>query len=207
MSSPKEWSFGDRVIHAKRPEWGAGVVTAAQKIVHEGAPCQRLTVRFDRAGVKTLSTAVAELVPATDSALAAISSQAAAESAQERDWQARLHGGSVEEIMSRLPEAATDPFASLESRLAATFALYRFTDTGGSLLDWAAAQSGLKDPLSEFSRHDLERLFQRFAFARDEHLKKLVQEYRKRDAAGLPAILRSAPPLARQALRRLDIWR
>ena len=78
--------------------------------------------------------------------------------------------------MSRLPEAATDPFTSLEARLKATLTLYRFTDQGGSLLDWAAAQSALKDPLSEFSRHDLERLFQRFAFVRDEHLKKLVQE-------------------------------
>lgn len=205
--SASDWSFGDRVMHAKRPEWGAGVVTAAQKIVHEGKPCQRLTVRFDRAGVKTLSTAVAELVPATEAAIASASSQAAADAEQEQQWQARLSGGSTEETMTRLPEAVTDPFTSTENRFRATLELYRFTDTGGSLLDWAAAQSGLKDPLSEFSRHDLERLFQRFAFARDEHLKKLAQELRKRDAAALGEMVRAAPAPAQQALRRFDIGR
>ena len=74
-------------------------------------------------------------------------------------WQDRLSGRSPDEVMARLPEAATDPFSGLEARLKATLGLYRFTDQGGSLLDWAAAQSGLKDPLSEFSRHDLERHF------------------------------------------------
>lgn len=203
----KEWSFGDRVIHAKRPEWGAGVITAAQGTVQDGTPCQRLTIRFDRAGVKTISTAVAELIPATDTALSALNGHAAAEAIQDQEWQARLSGGSTEEAMTKLPEAASDPFSSLEARLKTTLALYRFTDSGGSLLDWAAAQSGLKDPLSHFSRHDLERLFQRFAFARDEHLKKLAQEMRKRDAAGLTVILRAAPPTAHQALRRFDIGR
>lgn len=202
----REWSFGDRVVHAKRPEWGAGVVTAAQKIVHEGIPCQRLTIRFDRAGVKTLSTAVAELVSESEGPVLA-SSAAQKEADSDAAWLSRLSGRSPEEMMCRLPEAATDPFASLESRLKATLALYRFTDQGGSLLDWAAAQSGLKDPLSEFSRHDLERLFQRFAFARDEHLKKLVQEMRKKDPTVLQVVLRAAPPTATQALRRLDIGR
>lgn len=201
----REWSFGDRVVHAKRPEWGAGVVTAAQKIVHEGTPCQRLTIRFDRAGVKTLSTAVAELVSAADGPVLAPPAQSEADA--DAGWLSRLSGKSPEEMMSRLPEAATDPFSSLEARLKATLALYRFTDQGGSLLDWAAAQSGLKDPLSEFSRHDLERLFQRFAFVRDEHLKKLVQEMRKKDPTVLQVVLRAAPPTASQALRRLDIGR
>lgn len=204
----REWSFGDRVVHAKRPEWGSGVVTAAQKIVHEGTPCQRLTIRFDRAGVKTLSTAVAELIPASEApSLSPVNGHGSGGTDLDAVWRDRLAGGSPEEVMARLPEAATDPFSSLEARLKATLALYRFTDQGGSLLDWAAAQSGLKDPLSEFSRHDLERLFQRFAFARDEHLKKLVQEMRKKDPTALQVVLRTAPPTANQALRRLDIGR
>ena len=49
MAGP-QWSFGDRVIHAKRPEWGVGVVTAAQSVVEDGHPAQRVTIRFDRAG-------------------------------------------------------------------------------------------------------------------------------------------------------------
>src|SRR5215475_864002 len=102
--------------------------------------------------------------------------------------------------MSRLPDATTDPFTPLSARLKATIDLYRFTDSGGSLLDWAAAQSRLKDPLSRFSRHELEQLFRRFAFVRDEHLKKL-------DAPTLQQMLRAAPSSVQQALKRLDVGR
>ena len=64
----REWSFGDKVVHAQKPEWGVGLVTGASGTTHEGQPCQRVVVRFERAGVKTLSTAIADLRPAADAA-------------------------------------------------------------------------------------------------------------------------------------------
>jgi hypothetical protein len=201
----REWAYGDRVVHARRPEWGAGVVTAAVKDVHEGKPCQRLTIRFDRAGVKTLSTALADLVVAEQAPPPASPDQPG--NGDDAQWLARLRGDSLEERFTRLPEACTDPFSTPAARLRATLALYRFTDTGASLLDWAAAQSGLKDPMSRFNRHELEVLFQKFAFARDEHLRRLVLDLKKKDPAELAAALRAAPPAAHQVLRRLDIAR
>ncbi|HYE03160.1 MAG TPA: DUF3553 domain-containing protein [Phycisphaerales bacterium] len=201
-----QWSFGDRVVHAKRPEWGAGVVTAAQSIVDDGAPAQRLTIRFDRGGLKTLSTSHAELEPAA--ARPALGEQAPDQADPRTD---AGPGGpdpkAAEAVLTRVPEAASDPFVPLAERLRNTLALYRFTDAGGSLLDWAAAQSGLKDPLSRFNRHELELLFKKFAFARDEHLKKLVLDARRKDPAALGEALRAAPPGAQQALRRLDLLR
>lgn len=103
--------------------------------------------------------------------------------------------------MARLPETATDPFASPPQRLSATLALYRFTPNGGSLLDWAAAQSGLADPLAVFNRHELEQFFARFATARDQHLRQLADEIRRKDPDALNRALAGAPPAAQNALR------
>jgi hypothetical protein len=203
------------VVHAQRPEWGIGLVTGAQRSVQDGRACQRLTIRFDRAGVKTLSTALADLRSADDMPRLALTEQEEPVVEEAPDapangdggWLGRLSASAPDEVMLKLPEAATDPFSTLQARLGATFALYRFTPAGASLLDWAAAQSGLKDPLSRFNRHELERLFGRFVMIRDEHLKRLAQEMRKKDPSGLAGAIRSAPPAVQQTLRRLDALR
>ena len=63
-AAPTTFEIGDRVLHASKPEWGVGHIARASAETHEGRPVQRLTVRFERAGVKTLSTAHAVLRPA-----------------------------------------------------------------------------------------------------------------------------------------------
>lgn len=188
-----EWKLGDQVRHAGRPEWGSGQITAAESVVQDGRPCQRVTVRFDRVGLKVLSTAFAELQAAQ-----------ALVSPQPTDDPLTADGASPQEVLARVPDAATDPFSTPRKRLEATLHLYRFSDRGGSLLDWAAAQTGLKDPLARFSRHELEMLFQRFQFNLDGHLKKLVREMKKADPAALAAVSATASPAAKQALRRAD---
>jgi hypothetical protein len=210
--SPRMWNYGDRVVHANKPEWGPGVVSGAQKIVHEGTPCQRLTVRFDRAGIKTLNTALANLIPADEAPSLPPEAADADPHADTSDggkaggagWLGRLSAANPQDAMTRLPEAATDPFAGMAARLKATLALYRYTDTGSGLVDWGAVQSGLKDPMTRFNRHELEQMFRRFSAARDEHLKRLVLEMKRRDPAGLAEAARGAPPGAQQALRRID---
>lgn len=232
----KEWSYGDKVIHAGKPEWGIGQVTGASGATHEGKPCQRVVVRFERAGVKTLSTAFAELRPAAEAPSLAVAEEVktvvrgetgsngtasggknggvpapARGTAMAGDgsggWLDQAEAPSPIEVMSKLPGATNDPFTPLSARLKATIDLFRFTDSGGSLLDWAAAQSGLKDPLSHFSRHELEQLFKRFSFVRDDHLKKLVLDMKKHDPATMQQMLRAAPPTVQQALKRLDVGR
>jgi hypothetical protein len=196
-----EWKLGDRLLHAGMPEWGIGEVRSAEAITHNGQKAQRVTVRFDRVGVKVLSTAFADLRPATAASLAADvpeNQDPAAEAVDRAEAESRL---------VQIPDTATDPFRSRKTRLEATLGLYRFSPSGASLLDWAAAQTGLKDPLTRFSRHELERAFDRFRVNLDNHLKKLAYELKKEDPAGLQKACAAAGPQARQALRRVDAGR
>lgn len=197
----KLWSFGDRVVHADRPEWGAGVVSAVNPDRHEGKDCQRLTVRFERAGIKNLSTALANLIPAADAP--AIHS----EPPSTDDPLAASNATNVKDVMLRLPDAATDPFTTPRARLAATIAMYRYNEHGGSLLDWASVQSGLKDPMTRFSRHELEDLFKRWVQLRDEQLKKAVFDCKKNDPACIAELSKDAPRSALHLLKRLDTRR
>ena len=198
----KDWSKGDSVVHATKPEWGAGEVLVAESISHEGKPVQRLTIRFTRAGTKTITTAFADLRPASDM-------PHLPEAPDEKpDPLAQVAmTASVEQLMTRLPEAATDPFRSLRQRLTSTLDLYRFAEGGGALLDWAAIQTGLKDPLSRFNRHELEQWFSRFKMEVDNHLRKLVRDVRRQDPAAIDAVAAASNPAGRQALRRADAMR
>jgi len=197
--SIREWKLGERVYHAGRPEWGAGEVRSAEGTVQDGTKCQRLTIRFDRAGVKTLTTAFADLRPADQ--MSRLEAEVPDEGA---GWLEKAEAVNPVAKMTELPEVATDPFRTKRARMEATLGLYRFTAGGASLLDWACMQSGLKDPLSRFSRHELEQYFERFKQALDAHLKRLVVEMKREDPAGLAEFAAAAAPPARQALKRMD---
>ncbi|MEZ6242117.1 MAG: DUF3553 domain-containing protein [Phycisphaerales bacterium] len=195
--SPTRFEAGDRIVHEGRPEWGIGHVSRAAPELHEGRPCQRLTVRFERAGVKTLSTALAHL------------HHAQAEPAHNGDDAPSLVGANPEEVMTRLPDRARDPFSTPLTRLGATLDLYRFGRDGGALLDWAASQSGLADPLTRFSRHDLEVLYDRFRRRLDEHLSQLITEVKRSVGVAvsqdeLQRVVTGAPEAGRAALKRLS---
>jgi hypothetical protein len=195
-----QFTIGDRVVHTGKPEWGSGAVSAASAISHEGNPCQRLTIRFERAGLKTISTAFAALELASE--------VASVLKPKDEEHHAPLPIASaghreILDIMTKIPESARDPFASAAQRLKATLSLYRFDGTGGSLIDWAAAQSGLPDPLSRFNRHELEDFYRMFEINLRKHLGKVVRDANTVPAQELVRIAKSAPPLAQQALQKL----
>lgn len=209
--STAAWTRGDRVVHATKPEWGFGEILQAQPSMHDGTPCQSLTIRFDRAGTKTLSTAFANLRQAGAGVSKPFSPIPEAQGHPTSPMEtasmpdaltlAVTADDAIEKLLT-LPDDATDPFRSLTARIKATLTLYRFNDTGASLLDWAAAQTGLPDPLSRFNRHELERHFQDFRVQLDNHLRKLVRDMGRQDSAGLAAVAQGLPPTALQALRR-----
>jgi hypothetical protein len=227
MMALTEWKKGDRVRHSSKPEWGVGEVLSVEGLVQDGQRCQRLSVRFDRAGLKTLSTAYADLVAVSEkirtlaAELGALNAANPPASADDKlsaliakvaasDDQGPLVGAdgkSVEEVMAALPDRATDPFITLRKRLEVSLALYKFTPTGASLIDWATVQSGLRDPLSKFSRQDLESLFRRFVNALDQHVRKLGKEYKRQDPAGWAELIARADAPVKQALRRVDVDR
>lgn len=203
----RAWKPGDRVRHMGRPEWGIGSVQSAVPTSHQGTPCQSVVVRFDRQGLKTLSTAYADLRSADQFTVLTPPPPPddAPPTAPGTDVMLpRTDEASPEQLLLAVPENAADPFSSLRKRLGATLDLYRFTGQGASLLDWAAMQTGLKDPMTRFNRHELEKLFERFRMNLDAHLRKLVKDIRRQDPAALAELSASAGPAARQALRRAD---
>ncbi|MBK7405699.1 MAG: DUF3553 domain-containing protein [Phycisphaerales bacterium] len=192
------WATGDRVVHTARPEWGIGRVLTATKLRQDGKDVQRLTIRFDRAGTKTISTAVARLAQA-DSLPVRVFSPAPD---FEDDPAPTPNRTALVAKLAELPDPATDPFRSLANRLNATVALYRFDGGGASLLDWAASQTGLTDPLSAFSRHELEDEFAKFRAALDAHLKKLALDAARQEPTALAGIGAKVPAPIRDMLTR-----
>ncbi len=189
---PQAFAFGDRLTHAAKPEWGVGEVVRAQGVTHEGKACQRLQVRFERAGLKTVSTAIADLRPAgaveVDQPTGAVTKT--------------VDLSDPQEAMSRVPAGAMDPFASVAKRLEATLEWFTYTAEGGSLLDWASVQSGMADPMERFNRHELEAFFERFRFKLGAHLAELVRELRRQDPVELRRIMATAPAEGRAAVNR-----
>jgi hypothetical protein len=194
------WRPGDTVRHPAKPEWGPGTVVSALSTTQDGKPCQRLNVRFGRAGLKTISTAFAALEPADSPANPAAPQRASS-------WLDEAERLPPAERMSRLPDSVTDPFRTLLQRFKSALDLYTYQPSGGSLIDWATTQSGLTDPLAEFSRHDLEAFFQRFRNNLDQHLRKLAPELAKADREAVRALAAGAPSAAVPVLRRLNIGR
>ncbi|MCZ6836933.1 MAG: DUF3553 domain-containing protein [Planctomycetota bacterium] len=200
------FEFGDAVRLPKRPEWGIGTVVKVQDVAVDGEMTQRVNARFPNGGLKTFNTAVAGLEIVRDNGKAPLDdaeeSFADLHRMSQTDWLAPIAKKKIDEAMLNIPLAARDVFRSLESRLSATIDLYRFDRSGRGLMDWAVAQSALEDPLSRFSRHELEQYFDRWATEREHHLRKLLKE-----AASSPEMVRKhldqAPAGVRQTMQRL----
>ena len=209
-----KYEFGDRVRHLRRPEWGVGSVVKIESTRLNGRPTQSLSVRFPSVGIKVLNTAEAELELVSGEHTKALADAEAHPIVQwgkldETDWLAPMARRKIQEAMISLPLVVRDPFNSLRRRLALTLDLYRFERSSRALMDWAVAQTGLDDPLTQFSRHELEELFERWAAQRDAHLRRLVQESR-RDvtlAQELDDLLAAASPGAQKAVHRITAAR
>ncbi|MBX3355206.1 MAG: DUF3553 domain-containing protein [Phycisphaeraceae bacterium] len=202
---------GDQIRHPKRPEWGIGVVTRIELISREGQSDQRIWVRFPSVGVKTLLASVAapELVGDAADAAGQFHVQPTLvdlEALREGGWLGEIAKNKPEDAMRSLPPRATDPFLSTGRRLENTLSLYRFSGQGRSLIEWAIAQSGLDDPLSRFSRHELEEFHKRWRFDLDAHLGRLLGEMR-REPQTVQAALSRAPAAAVSAVKRIQQMR
>jgi hypothetical protein len=209
--SSRKFEYGDRVRHTRRPEWGIGSIVKTEELTVTGRRAQRVSVRFPNAGLKTLSTAHAELQlvnsnngPETDGA--ETHPLGGWDKMQESDWLGGVAQRKVQEVMTTLSPEVRDPFLSLEQRLESCLGLYRFDRTGRGLIDWAIAQSGLSDPLSRFTRHELEQFFEQWTTQRDEHLSRLLQDA-KGDPSVVARLMKAAPAGARDAVRRLTAAR
>jgi hypothetical protein len=196
-------------MHARRPEWGDGVVDRATTVVHEGRPAQRVIVRFAHQGLVTLNTGIAPLIrkDANNMGTTTTSTTTNTPTNTGNGWLGSLGEKQNGEELYHLPEAMTDPFASHGRRLQATLDSFRFgTDPREPrlLLDWAVAQTGLNDPLSKYTRHELEQAFPRFVRDRDNHLFELVKLMKRGGSSDViqKALRETRYPSAKNALQR-----
>ena len=209
---PKEmFEFGDRVRLQSRPEWGIGSVVKVEPAMLNGTRSHSVSIRFANQGLKVLNTAVAEIELVSHehdeaSADAKAHPMEQWQKISESDWLAPIAQRKIKEVMIALPESVRDPFCSIKSRLKQTLDLFRFERTGGSLIEWAIAQSGLDDPLSRFTRQELEVHFDRWMKYRQDHLMKLLQEASQdlefaRDE--IDSLVAAAPISAQEAVRQV----
>lgn len=207
MADATQFCRGDLVIHPRRPEWGEGVIDQAVAVTYEGKPAQRLIVKFANQGLVTINTGVAPLLR-KDATITMSTTTTNSSSTSLRStgngWLGSLAPQPSAAELSRLPDAMTDPFASVGKRLQATLDSYRFSAEPRSLIEWGIAQTGLSDPLSKYTRHELEQAFPRFARDRDNHLHELVRLIKRQGKTELfsQALQNTANPTAKNALQR-----
>jgi len=180
------FKVGDVVVHPRRREWGDGVVEKAANIQQAETSGQRLTVTFRHHGRVTINTNVAPLVAKEmNQVMSSTKATGLADEAPKGGWLESLNGDKAETVLWSLPEAMADPFISLLQRLTATMDSYRFSKEARSLIEWAIAQTGLDDPLTRFTRHELEDGFDRFAHSRRLHLNDLVRTVKRQGQAAM----------------------
>ncbi len=217
MLTPVMFNNGMQVRHRARPEWGVGSVTRAETITRPTGRDQRLWIKFANAGLKTLLASVADLEIIEGNA-AAEHTFAARENASDGGWLGQISSKKPEAAMAELHPDITDPFLTQERRLKLLLGLYRFEGglgssasmgsglaggSGAGLIDWAVAQSGLDDPLSRFTRVELEAYFKDWARERDTELHRLINDFRRRRVP-YEAILVDAPRGAMRVLQKFD---
>lgn len=220
----RTFSKGDRVVHLDKPEWGGGLITKTQYMSREGTQVQFVTVRFDHAGLKSLSAAHARLSLEAEYLRADFATPGKPARPAESGPQAGRRGsggsltpaeqaagsvatGDLAERLLQLPEETCDPFLQLDKRIDATLRLYRFDGSARSLIDWGIVQSGFADPLAHFSRHELELLFDKWQRGRDQHLADLLEKLRRDDPLEHRARVGALPAKVRQALQRRNTRR
>lgn len=189
MRIPATFKVGDTVAHPKKPEWGSGVVKQAQPATHNGVEAQRLRVDFANKPNTTINTAIAPLV--SGQAMEGLTQQPKgfgqdmSMSSTNTDklgagWLDQLEGkaGGKRELWD-LPDACDDPFSTDEQQLDATLDTFKYSTDPGPLFQWAVVQTGLDDPLSKYTRVELEQAFPRYARDRDNRLFELVRQMKR----------------------------
>ena len=197
---------GDRVRHPERPEWGIGDVTKVEILTRDGKPDRRVWIRFPSVGTKTVLASIAKLEPMEEESIGDSTESDTLmdrEDSHETGWLGEIAKSKPEEAMAALHPRISDPFIPIRARIEILLKLYRFEPTGGKLIDWAVAQSGLDDPLSRFNRHELEQFYERWMWERDRALVRLLEEARKAGET-VDDLLASAPNCVRRAIKRVS---
>jgi len=152
---------GQRVRIAARPDWGIGTVLRVQTTRVAGAEQHRVFIQF-RHGNRAMIVPPARLSAPTD------------EPQRSAGWIDQLGNSTLDDALRQLPASVTEHFGSPRERLAEVLPLYDVGDDANELLKWARHQTGVGDPLSQWSRDELVRAFDEFCVERDGHFRNIA---------------------------------
>lgn len=150
---------GTKVQVLGRPDWGTGVVERVQSTSSNGQPQHRVTVMFPVVGQKTLVSPPARLALPVDGPT------------REQGWLDQIAGRTLDDRLRKLPADVEKMIGTTREKLSAVVLLYQFDDSPKSLQRWAQRITGAPDPLSLWSRDELQLSFGAFCSERDAYLR------------------------------------
>ncbi|MEP0846130.1 MAG: DUF3553 domain-containing protein [Phycisphaerae bacterium] len=149
---------GMRVQSAARPDWGVGTVTRVERSSSAGEAVFRVSVQFNL-GLKHLLVPPARLIAPQP------------EPTRRNGWLDSLGCNTLDDRLRRLPADALEVLGTPAQKLGTLAKLYRWSDDATAIAKWARAQTGVGDPLSVWTRDELEVAFRDFANERDAALR------------------------------------
>lgn len=187
---------GSKVQVIGKPDWGVGVVERVQSTTIAGQPQHRVTVMFPVVGQKKLVVPPARLAQPTEGPTRA------------QGWLDQIAGRALDDRLRKLPSDVEHMIGTTRDKLAAITRLYEFEDEPKSLQRWAQRITGAADPLSLWSRDELQLSFGAFCGERDSYLRgQAAQLHVKEGREALDEWLRTVDEDVREkilvALRRV----
>ena len=181
---------GRKVCNPARPEWGEGTVLRVQSTTVDGQPRHRVSVQF-AVGHRMLQVPPARLADPEP------------EPQRAPGWLAAAAADTLDDRLRRVPNDIVQ-FLGVPARHLVAFApLYVYTEQPASLAKWARSQTGVADPLSHWSRDELQAAFRKFCDERDAAFRVVAARLKQAEgSAALEDAVAAAPEEVRGAMRQ-----
>ncbi|HMQ15467.1 MAG TPA: DUF3553 domain-containing protein [Phycisphaerae bacterium] len=180
---------GSRVRVLARPDWGTGTVVS----LSGATGVHRVTIDFPVVGRKVVVVPPGRLGPPE------------ADPIRRAGWLDSLAGATADQRLRQLPSDVAQVLGTPAQRLAAVLPWYGFDADPHALVRWARALVRAPDPLSVWSRDELESAFAAFCRERDAHLRGVAALLRQQE--GAPALAawvdQLDPPIRERVLEAL----
>lgn len=187
---------GKKVCVPARLDWGAGVVLRVATAMVQDAPQHRVVVQFPHA-TRTLLVPPARIDWPRDDP-----------QRSDAGWIGTIGSNSLDDRLRRVSDDVLHVLGGIRARLAAVYPLFEVRDDEKGILAWARRQTGVGDPLTQWTRDELSDAFAAFCTERDAHLRGLAARLvlaEGKDAlqAELAALEPDARARVEAALRRI----
>ena len=185
---------GQSVCNAARPEWGIGHVLSVRAARFGEKPAHRVSIQF-ATGHRTVLVPPARLIAP------------GSEPQREAGWLDGIGKSTLDDRLRALPAEITEVLGTPLARMAAILPLYAVSEENRSLLRWARDQTGVADPLSQWTRDELLIALRDFGNERDAYLRSIAAKIKQSQGPdalqqALASIPDSLRPVIDEVLRR-----